>query len=197
MNNSIWRRLKDNVRGVHGKFTRTYVPTTTPEEVALANQLKMTLPSTIATYIYVNGEWNTMTNRAISGAVTLATNAPAEQAVSLPTSVASAYEAELVAMVEALNSIELVQRQTGHFVLVTTLADFVRSYNDFTLAQHFSELPERPTSTDKLYHDFVQIAATYQSLRVVHGSGKDTEQMGFLQQKLDRIMAGYREGRGK
>jgi|GEM_PF-2037097 len=197
MSNSIWRRLKDNVRGVHGKFTRTYVPTTTPEEVALANQLKMTLPSTIATYIYVNGEWSTTANRAIGGAVTLASSGPAEQSILLPTDISSAYEAELVAMVEALNGIELVQRQTGHFVLVTSLTDFVRSYNDFTLAQHFSELPDRPTSTDKLYYDFVQISATYKSLRVVHGGSKDIEQMKFLQQKLDRIMAGYRDGRGK
>lgn len=197
MSKNIWEKIKDNVRGVQGKFKRSYVPTTTPEEVALANQLKMTLPSTIATYIYVSGEWDTMANRALSGSVILSTDTPAEQNAVRHQAISSAYEAELFAMVDALSAIDLVKRQTGHFVLVTGLTDFVRKYNDFTLAQHFSELPERPTSTDRLYHDFVQLAATYQSLRVVAGSEKDKQQTNFVAQKLNRMLAGYRDSRGK
>ncbi len=186
MSKNIWEKIKDNVRGVQGKFKRSYVPTTTPEEVALANQLKMTLPSTIATYIYVSGEWDTMANRALSGSVILSTDTPAEQNAVLHQAISSAYEAELFAMVDALSAIDL-----------TGLTDFVRNYNDFTLAQHFSELPERPTSTDRLYHDFVQLAATYQSLRVVAGSEKDKQQTNFVTQKLNRMLAGYRDSRGK
>ena len=197
MTKSIWQRLKDNVRGVKGKFKRAYVPTTTPEEVALANSLKATLPADLATYIYVGGLWDVNLNRGIAGYVTLAVDEPAEQVATLTTGISSAYEAELQAMIAGLSAVELTKRQAGHFVLVTSLEDFVRNYNDFSLAAQYTDLPERATSTDRLYHDFVLLSATFRSLRVTSPAEKDSKQSDFIAHKLSRIITAYGDSRGK
>ena len=91
MTKSIWQRLKDNVRGDKGKFKRAYVPTTTPEEVALCDFKPTTSRRQC---IYVGGLWDVNLNRGIAGYVTLAVDEPAEQVATLTTGISSAYEAE-------------------------------------------------------------------------------------------------------
>ena len=159
--------------------------------------MKATLPADLATYIYVGGLWDVNLNRGIAGYVTLAVNEPAEQVATLTTGISSAYEAELQAMIAGLSAVELTKRQAGHFVLVTSLEDFVRNYNDFSLAAQYTDLPERATSTDRLYHDFVLLSATFRSLRVTSPAEKDRQQSEFIAHKLSRIITAYRDSRGK
>jgi hypothetical protein len=191
MRGSIWNSLKFRLSGAKNKWRRTYVTMTTPAEVKLANELKKQLPTRFASYLYVGGQRDQTTEQTLAGYLLLTYNLPASQGVIVRGSTESTIEAELNAIIAGLDNISIMNRQGGSYVVVTSLKDLVREYNDFSLAEE----PTSNSTINQLKAEIATLALTYRNIRFVAYDQVDNPKAQFLQVKLERIMLAHADSK--
>lgn len=191
MRGSIWNSLKFRLSGAKNKWRRTYVTMTTPAEVKLANELKKQLPTRFASYLYVGGQRDQNTGQTLAGYLLLTYNLPASQGVIVRGSTESTIEAELNAIIAGLDNISIMNRQGGSYVVVTSLKDLVREYNDFSLAEE----PTSNSTINQLKAEIATLALTYRNIRFVAYDQVDNPKAQFLQAKLERIMLAHADSK--
>lgn len=191
MRGSIWNSLKFRLSGAKNKWRRTYVTMTTPAEVKLANELKKQLPTRFASYLYVGGQRDQNTGQTLAGYLLLTYNLPASQGVIVRGSTESTIEAELNAIIAGLDNISIMNRQGGSYVVVTSLKDLVREYNDFSLAEE----PTSNSTINQLKAEIATLALTYRNIRFVAYDQVDNPKAQFLQVKLERVMLAHADSK--
>ncbi|TYC48193.1 hypothetical protein ESZ50_09435 [Weissella muntiaci] len=195
MRGSIWNNLKFRLSGAKNKWRRTYVTMTTPAEVKLANELKKQLPTRFASYLYVGGQRDQATGQTLAGYLLLTYNLPASQGVVVRGSTESTIEAELNAIIDGLDNISIMNRQGGSYVVVTSLKDLVREYNDFSLAEDVHGALASNSTIKQLKAEIATLALTYRNIRFVAYDQVDNPKAQFLQAKLERIMLAHADSK--
>lgn len=195
MRRSIWQNVKRQLGGAKSKWRRTYVTMTTPAEVKAANELKKQLPTSYASYFYMASQSNNSDAVTLAGYLVLTANLPASQAVLLQNDLTSGTDAELTAIVQALESIPHMKRQSGSFVVVTGLLELVREYNNFALFEQHGSENKQNSDTSRLKQKIADLALTYRNLRIVSYEQTDNRKAQFLQNKLMRIITAYTDAK--
>ncbi|MDR3189682.1 MAG: hypothetical protein LBT80_00565 [Lactobacillaceae bacterium] len=192
-NNSMIHKITNKFKHVKHKFKRPYVPTTTPDEVKAANELKSLVATDLADYIYVDANYDVNSGLGVGAYVSLAATGPAQQNVHVATGYSSQLEISLLTLIDALNSVPLEVRQAKNVAVVLTNVDVVKAFNDFSmLAKRVETLDER-VSTDRLQAQLVELTITFRSLRMSVAMPHEAAFTQLLQTKITRIKKAHKE----
>lgn len=183
----IGRRLVGVQRGVARQFRRTYIPTTTPQEVAMANKLSQDLPSDLAMYLYVSAQEGA--DSVVASGMVLEEQMPAEQFAQVERMLTSQEQGELVAMKVGLTLCPVNTRSLANVTVITENARLARMFADFSLAAARLKSSQRQLSLDeRLAFQVLSLVDDYRHVYFTVARPSDRAQFTFLQQKNQRIL---------